>query len=470
MAARSTALLLTTVIAAGCASTSYRPSSIEEVGALARLQTQSRNGLEVSATVLSPQETETLFGADLAKEMVQPVWLDVRNDTDRPYLFFPVSLDRDYYSPLEAAWLARKGYAKSLRTDIGRFFFERRMLASVNAHSRASGFVFTHLRLGWRYVNVELVAENGEVERFGFTFDVPGMPSHYREVDLDTLWPKEQIVDLDDDGLRNWLATQPCCVTDKKGEKPGDPLNIVIIGARRSVWAFVRAGWEATEAMTGSSTWKTVKASLFGSEYRHSPVSSLYLYGRMQDIALQKVRRTLDMRNHLRLWLAPVTWKGHRVWLGQISRDIGVRFTTKSPTISTHKIDPDVDETRNYLMQDLIAAEGVERFGFATGVGAAGADNVRTNLTGDPYVTDGLRLVVFLAVDPVPLKEIVYLPWNQPPRRLTPRLSRLPGDDPLGEFWFAGAGDVATTGAVTSPRQAPLKQPVVDLDGGELRR
>lgn len=443
-AIRFAPLALLTTLAVGCASTAYRPSSIEAVGALARVQTQSRNGLEVSATVLSPDEAETLFGADLAKEMVQPVWLDVRNDTDRPYLFFPVSLDRDYYSPLEAAWLARSGYAKSLRPEIGRFFFDQHMRLTVPARSRAWGFVFAHLKLGWRYVNVELLAENGDVERFGFTFDVPGMPSHYREVDLDTLWPKEQIVDLDDEGLREWLATQPCCVTDKKGEKPGDPLNIVIIGARASIWAFVRAGWEATEAMTGSSTWKTMKASLFGSEYHHSPVSPLYLYGRMQDIALQKVRRTLNMRNHLRLWLAPVTWQGHRVWLGQISRDIGVRFTTKSPTISTHKIDPDVDETRSYLMQDLIYAEGVKRFAFATGVGAAGADSVRTNLTGDPYVTDGLRLVVFLAVDPVPLREIEYLEWNNPPQRLTPRLSRLPGVAPVGELLLGSAGDVAS--------------------------
>ena len=34
-------------------------------------------------------------------------------------------------------------------------------------------------------------------------------------------------------------------------------------------------------------------------------------------------------------------FEGKRVWIGQISRDIGVRFTTK--TITTHKIDADVD-------------------------------------------------------------------------------------------------------------------------------
>ncbi len=418
--ARLAPILLATALAVGCASTSYTPSNIESLGALARVQTQAREGLEVRATVLSPEETKVMFGADLAKELVQPVWLEVRNDTEHRFLFFPRSLDRDYYSPLEAAWLAREGYAKSLRSEIDEFFFRQRMPIYVAARSRSSGFVFAHLSLGIRYVNVELVRDDGHSESFGFTFDVPGMRSHYREVPFDTLWPKETIVDLDDDGLREWLATQPCCVTDKKGEKPGDPLNIVMIGDKQSIWAFALAGWEASAVMTAGSSWKTAKASLFGSEYHHSPVSSLYLYGRPQDIALQKVRRTLNMRNHLRLWLAPVTWHGHHVWLGQISRDIGVRFTTKSPTISTHKIDPDVDETRNYLMQDLLAAQGIQRFGFAPGVGRAGAADLRSNLTGDPYVTDGLRLVVFLAAEPVALDDVVYLQW-EPPHRIAPR-------------------------------------------------
>ena len=32
------------------------------------------------------------------------------------------------------------------------------------------------------------------------------------------------------------------------------------------------------------------------------------------------------------------------VWIGQISRDIGVRFTFKTWPPVTHKIDPDFDE------------------------------------------------------------------------------------------------------------------------------
>ncbi len=72
-----------------------------------------------------------------------------------------------------------------------------------------------------------------------------------------------------------------------------------------------------------------------------------------QDGATQKVRATINERNHARFWLTPIRFRGKEVWIGQISRDIGVKFTLKSPTISTHVIDPDVDEARRYFAEDL---------------------------------------------------------------------------------------------------------------------
>jgi hypothetical protein len=78
-------------------------------------------------------------------------------------------------------------------------------------------------------------------------------------------------------------------------------------------------------------------------------------------------------------------------------------------TITTHKIDPDVDETREYLLEDLAYAESVEKFGYVTGVGAASYDSPRANLTGDPYFTDGHRIVIFVSSDPVDISEIEVL-------------------------------------------------------------
>ena len=110
-------------------------------------------------------------------------------------------------------------------------------------------------------------------------------------------------------------------------ETLGDPLNLALVGDGRHVLAaLVRNGWDLTETMRRDTAWRTVASSVFGTYYRTSPVSPLYLFGRSQDFALQKARHTVNERNHLRLWLAPVTLDGQNVWVGQISRDIGVKF------------------------------------------------------------------------------------------------------------------------------------------------
>jgi hypothetical protein len=125
---------------------------------------------------------------------------------------------------------------------------------------------------------------------------------------------------------------------------------------------------------------------------------------------LQKARETIHERNHLRLYLTPIIFEGKPVFIGQISRDIGVRFTSK--TIVTHKIDPDVDETRSYLLQDLAYSQGLVKFAYVKGVGAAPLSEPRGNLTGDPYFTDGYRAVMWVSSDPVSFEEIEFVAWE----------------------------------------------------------
>ena len=105
------------------------------------------------------------------------------------------------------------------------------------------------------------------------------------------------------------------------------------------------------------------KAFLLRSQYDTAPVSPLYVFGRFQDIALQKARSSVSRRNHLRLWLAPFTVEHHSVWIGQISRDIGIKLTTKSWYLTTHRISPYVDQDRDYLLQDLLLSGGVRGSG-----------------------------------------------------------------------------------------------------------
>jgi hypothetical protein len=65
--------------------------------------------------------------------------------------------------------------------------------------------------------------------------------------------------------------------------------------------------------------------------------------------------------------------------------------------LTTHLIDSDVDEARNYVLNDLLVAERVARIGFVAGVEAAAATAPRHNLTGDAFFTDGLRAVAVLS-------------------------------------------------------------------------
>jgi len=409
---KTVVLAIVLVVGIGCATVStYHSADPEQVPLREHAISDTHGDLTVMVAVPSPDEARELFGFKIDKKRVQPIWIEIENRSDREQLFFIRNLDPDYFSPLEVAWMGRKKFTKKARLEMEKVIFQRQMPLRIRAKNTTSGFVFANPVLGTRRVLVELIDEMRGVTRFDFMVEAPGLKTDYERVDPDSLY--ETYTDLDEKGLRRWIEEQPCCVTNAKGTKLGDPLNLVVIGSSKDVWpAFVRAGWNVTEIMSTSSVWKTIRSTLFGSKYLYSPISPLYVYDRPQDIALQKARRTVNQRNHLRLWLAPVTFEGRPVLIGQISRDIGIRFTTQSPTISTHKIDPDVDETRAFLLMDLLSSLSVERFGYQGGVGASPIESPRGNLTGDPYVTDGFRLILFMSEDPVPVDRVKMLGWE----------------------------------------------------------
>ncbi len=405
------ALLAWTV---GCAG-SFDPKPVDAVPFRERAQTQQEEGVRVTAAVPSADETRQLFGENLYRDGVQPVWLEIENRRRDTVNFLPVGLDPDYYSPLEAANLDLAEAQGSSKPERNRHFFTRGLDPVVPPGRTRSGFVFTRLDEGTKAFNVDLVGEKDDI-RFTFFVPVPGLKLDHHEVDWENLYPPEEVVDLDESELIAAIAEQPCCASDAAGTGTADPLNLVVIGTPDDVYyAFIRAGWDETETIHRSSLLKTGLSFITGGEYRYSPVSSLYVFGRKQDVALQKARENIHERNHLRLWMSPARYRGKPVWMGQISRDIGVHFTRK--TITTHKIDPNVDETREYLLENLAYAQSLEKFGYAEGVGEAPMDQPRGNLTGDPYFTDGYRLVLWVASEPVDLADVEVVRWAVPPDR-----------------------------------------------------
>jgi hypothetical protein len=404
-------LYLFTVAGFGCAS--FEPRPMDQVPFMERAQTQQEGKIRVTAAVLSAKESEEVFDVALYKEDIQPIWLEIENKEKQLVWFLPASVDRDYFSPLEVAIANNFGYSESANEKMNRYFYERSMGIHIAPGSVRSGFIFTHLDEGTKTFNVEVLTEDYQARTFTFFIPVPGLRVDHQKVDFKDFYPKDEIVSLDEKSLRQKLEELPCCVTGKDGTENGDPLNLVVIGEAVDVYrAFIRAGWDETETIYGASAIKTGISFVFGGRYRYSPVSGLYVYGRPQDAALQKARESIHERNHLRLWLTPMNFEGKPVWIGQISRDIGVRFTSK--TIVTHKIDPDVDETRSYLIQDLLYSQGLAKLAFVKGVGPAPLAEPRGNLTGDPYFTDGLRAVLWVSSKPVSLEEFEWVLWEDP--------------------------------------------------------
>jgi hypothetical protein len=398
----------------GCAG--YHPSPPNDSSFLQRIQTKSENNVVVKAAVPDAKETRRIFGVDLYSRGIQPVWIEIENSDDQAVWFLPVGVDPLYFTPLEAAFLNHFRFSRTANIRMDRHFFENGKDMYIRPGGRRSGFVFTNLDQGTKDFVVDLVGDDAQVRTFTFFIAVPGLKIDHRQVDFKSLYPMEKWVNYTDaENLVDYLEQLPCCTLSKDGTETGDPLNLVVIGSGDDVYhAFIRAGWDETETITTGSAFKTGISFLFGGRYRYSPVSALYVFGRRQDVALQKARGTIHERNHLRLWLAPVLFQGRLVWVGQISRDIGVRFTTR--TIVTHKIDPDVDETRSYLIQDLLYSQGLAKFAFVKGVGAAPIESPRRNLTGDPYFTDGLRAVLWVSSQPVAFETLEFVEWEVPSR------------------------------------------------------
>jgi hypothetical protein len=377
---------------------------------------------QVTVAVLDDRESDRFFGVPLAHRGIQPVWLQIKNHGKNSYRLLLASLDPNYYPPLEAAYVNHFRIGRRL-VEFGLLALvlihllillpfklwgarraNRRMDAYFQEHgigwgvsrpgSTLEGYVFTGLDEGSKQFTVKLIGVTGAKD-YAFSIPVPGLHVDHHSKQLDAIGGETTA--CDEAALRKALTAMPRSTTNHLGTREGDPLNLVVIGAFDAIINGFGARWDETETISLRSCWRTFMAFSLGRQYRYSPVSSLFVFGRSQDFALQKARQTINERLHLRLWLTPLRFEGAPVWVGQISRDIGVRFTLKTWNLTTHKIDPDVDDARDYVLDYLMESARVSRVGYVSGVGPAVRTAARHNLTGDPYFTDGLRAVAIFS-------------------------------------------------------------------------
>ncbi|MGA7814523.1 LssY C-terminal domain-containing protein [Caballeronia sp.] len=408
-------LLAAVVIAfvlCGCATTQLSAGGLTYK---ARAVTRTEGGLRVTASVLSAEESAAVYGVPLAKKGIQPVWIEVQDDDPVSYFLLSPGLDPNFFPASEAAEAFADSNVPGRSEELDRRFRGLAFHNPVLPGQTVSGYVLTNLSEGAKVVELDLVASE-RAKTFSILMVVPGFYADYNvsAVFRRAIYPPEKIVNYtDDDAFRVALESLPCCATNEDGSKNGDPLNLVIVGGVDDAFpALVRRGWSPTEQRWSGAIMKVITSALSGERYVNAPVSDLYLFGRPQDLALQKARDTIHQRNHLRLWLSPMRYRGKPVWVGQISRDIGVRFTFHSPTLTTHKIDPDVDEARTALTEDMAYSQNLQKIGLVKGVGVAPQGAPRENLTTDRYYTDGNRQVLLFDRQPTALSGIEFFPWE----------------------------------------------------------
>ena len=160
---------------------------------------------------------------------------------------------------------------------------------------------------------------------------------------------------------------------------PGDPVNLVLIGKLQKLRAaFATAGCTEADPLSLTSSWRMVVAFVFNSAYPAAPFSTLYLFGRGQDVGFQKaIDGSPRKRHHIRFWaLNPERgeetlgttdfWlntdrpplEAPALWVGAGTRDTGFSLTKFTFQV-THATDSDANAERDFIVRELTRVQGI---------------------------------------------------------------------------------------------------------------
>jgi hypothetical protein len=187
-------------------------------------------------------------------------------------------------------------------------------------------------------------------------------------------------------------------ITQTSDHHPGDPLNVSLIGTKEQINAIMKeARWYPAAALGIRSDLKIAEGTLLSRQDPNAPVSSLYLFGRKEDLAFEMpVGDNPRQRHHVRFWKTDDNNPdGRPVWIGSASYDERVGFSHTTGQI-THHIAPDVDAERDHLFNNLKATGHLSE--------EYAVDHYHTTLEGkngggDPWHTDGRLFVGVIKPD-----------------------------------------------------------------------
>ena len=181
---------------------------------------------------------------------------------------------------------------------------------------------------------------------------------------------------------------------------PGDPVNMALEGTRDELLAaFAAIGARPADPLSWRDDLHLAEEAIRHGRYITAPVSRLFLFGRVEDFAIETELGSVASRMHARFWDTgrqdPAN--GRTAWLGAVSLDIGIELLRRDhlPVGTTHRIDPDLDAVRDLLTVALMEAGVVTAAARRLGIGPT-LDG--RNGSGDRFFTGGE--VVVLVVDP----------------------------------------------------------------------
>jgi hypothetical protein len=193
---------------------------------------------------------------------------------------------------------------------------------------------------------------------------------------------------------------------------PGDPVNVALIGTLNQLRAsFAAMGWSEADRLSLASSWRMIQAFVFNRPYPTAPFSTLYLFGRGQDIGFQKaIDNSPRKRHHIRFWALSLTraeqswasgafWSNTErpsndqsvLWVGAGTRDTGLSLTRLTFQI-THATDADTNAERDFIVAELLSSGAIQ----TVEVHKAG-DNLPERV--NHYVTDGEIALANLSIN-----------------------------------------------------------------------
>jgi hypothetical protein len=194
---------------------------------------------------------------------------------------------------------------------------------------------------------------------------------------------------------------------------PGDPVNVVLTGTLQQLrTAFKRAGWSEADRLGLASAWHMVRAFVLNRPYPAAPFSTLFLFGRGQDVGFQKaIDNSPRKRHHIRFWALSLAHAEANLgkasfwlntdrppddacvhWIGAGTKDTGLSLTRLTFQI-THATDSDTNMERDFIIGEL------EKCGVIVEVIVYKAGQRLAGKQVNHYITDGEVTAANLVVE-----------------------------------------------------------------------